>query len=141
MPFNQSAIAEMITACGAPAQTKGRRVWICDGANMMSAMNYFKDITGEEFNLLTLRPVQTGLLLKSVHDTLLGKKVTVTLRGGSSSSIDGPGNKHHGPPTLEILYAENLTLVPQFVNFPNKTTVEVKFSTRAEYARWAEYAA
>ena len=62
------------------------------------------------------------------------------MRGGSSSTVAGPGNPHHGPPTLEIQCAEALTLVPSFLGFPDKTIVEVKFSTRANAALWAEYA-
>jgi hypothetical protein len=139
MPIQQTAVADMIKACGPAAQTKGRRVWICDGANMMTAMNYFRDITGEEFDLLKLPTVPSGFKLKTVSQTIADKDVKVTLRGGSSSSIEAAGNKHHGPPTLEIQNAEALTLVPQFVGFPAKTIVEVKFSTRAEFARWAEY--
>jgi hypothetical protein len=133
-------VADMIKACGPAAQTKGRRVWICDGANMMTAMNYFRDITGEEFNMLALPTVPSGFKLKTVSQTILDKDVKVTLRGGSSSTVQSAGNAHNGPPTLEIQNAEALTLVPQFAGFPAKTIVEVKFSTRAEFARWAEYA-
>ncbi|TDL91034.1 hypothetical protein [Meridianimarinicoccus aquatilis] len=140
MPLNQSAVAQMITEAGQPAQTKGRKVWILDGGNMMTAMNHFKQITGEDFNMAALPTVASGFKLKTVSEAVLGTTVKVTLRGGSSSSIDGPGNKHHGPPTLEIQYAEALTLVPAFLGFKKKTVVEVKYSTRAEFARWADYA-
>lgn len=140
MPIQQTAVDEMIKACGLPAQAKGRRVWICDGANMMTAMNYFRQITGEEFDIMNLPTVASGFKLKTVSQTIGDKDVKVTLRGGSSSTVQSAGNAHNGPPTLEIQNAEALTLVPQFVGFPAKTIVEVKFSTRAEYARWAEYA-
>lgn len=139
MPINQSNVAELIKACGLPAQTKGRRVWINDGANMMTAMNAFRDITGQEFDLFRARTIDIGVKLMTVEEDINGKRVKVTLRGGSSSEVAAPGNAHKGPPTLEINNAEALTLVPQFLNMPGKTTVEVKFSTRAEFARWVEY--
>ncbi len=139
MPIDQTSVQEMIKACGQPAQTKGRRVWICDGGNMMTAINYFKQITGEEFDMLKLPTVASGFKLKTVAQEINGKDVKVTLRGGSSSSVAAQGNAHHGPPTLEIQCAEALRLVPQFLDFPDKTIVEVKFSTRAEFSRWVEY--
>ena len=75
MAIDQAAVAQLIKECGAPAQNKGRRVWICDGGNMMAAINYFRQITGEEFDMTRLPTVASGFKLKTVTETIQNKTV------------------------------------------------------------------
>lgn len=150
--INQDHIEDLLKLSN-PANMSGRKMWVHDGGNMMTAMNWFKKITGREFLLPipvggpgTAMPggaaQSTGVgALISHTEQIGGKDVTVTLRGGSSSTLDGAwGNPHQGPPTLEIQDARHLTGVPTcqpFASHAKKIIVEVKFTTRADQTRVA----
>jgi hypothetical protein len=86
MPINQSQIETMIQLSN-PANMSGRKMWVMDGANMATAVQWFRKITGVEFNLFTARQSPSGFRFLTIDDGDLGVKVT--LRGGSSSILDG----------------------------------------------------
>lgn len=146
--LNQGAIQDLLNLSN-PANMSGRKMWVFDGGNMMTAMNWFKKITGVQF----LLPIPIGGpggemptgaatdtksvgALQSYQGDVGDKAVTVTLRGGSSSTLDGAwGNPHNGPPTIEIADARNLIAVPTcqtFLKATKKVIVEIKFTTRAD---------
>ena len=132
-----------------PANMSGRIMCVFDGGTTLTAMNGFKHVTGVQF----LLPIPIGGpggemptgaatdtksvgALQSYQGDVGGKAVTVTLRVGSSSTIDGAwGNPHNGPPTIEIADARNLIDVPTcqtFLKATKKVIVEIKFTTRAD---------
>lgn len=88
MPINQHQI-EYLIQLSKPANMSGRKMWVKDGANMATAVQWFRKITGVEFNLFTARQTPSGFLFVTIEDNNLGVKVT--LRGGSSSVLDGAG--------------------------------------------------
>ena len=113
--INQNQIEDLLKLSN-PANMSGRKMFVHDGGNMMTAMNWFKKITGKEY----IPPIPIGgpggqvpegaakeVLNKGVkqfglcaHKETVGTgTLTVTLRGGSSSKLDGAwGNPHDGPP-------------------------------------------
>ena len=86
MPINQDQIETLIQLSN-PANMSGRKMWVMDGTNMASAIWWFRKITGVEFNLFTARQSPSGFRFLTIEDDTLGVKVT--LRGGSSSILDG----------------------------------------------------
>jgi hypothetical protein len=150
--INQDAIEDLLNLSN-PANMSGRKMFVNDGGNMMTAMNWFKKITGTAY----LPPIPIGgpgglvpvgaareVVDKGVkqfglcaHKEVVGLgTLTVCLRGGSSSTLDGAwGSPHHGPPTIEIFDARLLTLVPTcqpFLQAAKQVIVEIKFTTRAD---------
>ncbi|MCA9135615.1 MAG: hypothetical protein KDB00_02620 [Planctomycetales bacterium] len=53
--LNQGAIEDLLKLSN-PANMSGRKMWVHDGGNMMTAMNWYKKITGENF----LLPIPIG---------------------------------------------------------------------------------
>jgi len=173
--INQDHVQDMLNLSN-PANMSGRKMFVMDGGNMMTAINWFKKITGQPFlfpipvpvkvaggegyekrmpegaarvvdtpynyivdedgETRTVKDTHKGFVLASHADA----GVTVTLRGGSSSVLDGAwGTKHDGPPTIEIQNAQKLTNVAIIQRFNVKgkkgIIVEVKFTTRADQTR------
>lgn len=146
---------EKLLQLAKPVRMSGRKVWVLDEGNMMTAMNWYRKITGHRFVLpvpVRVADAETGAVTStlppgaalaapigalSTREDPDRKGVVVTLRGGSMSVLDAAtGNKHAGPPTLEVHNAQALAgLVPTFAPFAGmkkKVIVEVKFSTLAE---------
>ena len=94
MPINQGAIADLI-ALSNPANMSGRKMWVHDGGNLATAMRWFKKITGAEFDFIPKKPGEVGLRAARPTDsgfwflTVTEGKISVTLRSGSSSVLDG----------------------------------------------------
>lgn len=53
--INQDHIQDLLNLSN-PANMSGRKMWVNDGGNMMTAMNWYKKITGQEF----LLPIPIG---------------------------------------------------------------------------------
>ena len=127
------------------------RVFFIEKGNMMTAINYFKKITGEALSLqqLTSRKASGGFYLYTHKGRIGQKDVNVTVRGGSSSSVTSVRDVyiftkdyqllgHHsaetttpGVPTLDITNPGALGQVPRIVTCEGR--VEFKFTTRYEY--------
>lgn len=106
MPIDQKAVVDMVAAC-VETSNVGRKVYFCENGNLMTAMNYFRKITGQKFDLGI--PVggpgsaQHGVARTATFSSSQGPiksfqfnvykervgntDVTVTLRGGSSSPV------------------------------------------------------
>ncbi len=87
MPINQAELQTLISL-SKPINMDGRKTWVMDGGNFQTACWWFKKITGVEFNLLSAS-VRTskdgGFRFLTVQDG----DVSITLRGGSSTTLDG----------------------------------------------------
>ena len=110
MPINQAEINKMLSEC-VDTDNVGRKVFFCENGNLMTAMNYFRAITGQRFDLgIPLQPggaVAPGartatfsskdennrtiqvknFKFNTYGEQIGGTQVSVTLRGGSSSPV------------------------------------------------------
>ena len=139
MAIIQSNIEKVISSAGAPANTSGRKVWIMDGGNMMTAISDFKKMTGMHFDPNKARTSPQGFKFETLTERVNGADVTITLRGGSSSVIDTNHGPHAGPPTIEIQNAQVLGEVGAWAAYVkpgdgDKVIVEIKYTTRASSA-------
>lgn len=173
MPINQEEIGKMLSQC-IDAKNVGRKVYFCERGNLMTAINYFQKITGSSFDLgipsATDSSGSTGSVARtatfsspfgaikafqfnSYTDQVGGTKVTVTLRGGSSSPVkteryvltsgDDRGLTYYtedlpGVPTMEFQNASALTAVQEFQGIGDRI-VEIKFTTRSEFVSAKDY--
>ena len=151
MPINQQAINDLLARCE-DANNNGVKVYFCDDGNLMTAINSFRRITGQDFNFSTAVTTAGGFKLQNYQETINGAQVGVNLRGGSSSSVTterytmtAPGDKGltvsthdvNGVPTIDIINPAALTLVPAFMGLA--TRVEIKFTTRSEFVSAKPY--
>ena len=155
------------------ANNVSRKVYFCERGNLMTAINYFRKITGRSFDIgipaapgvggrpggartatssSPSRPVK-ALQFNTHSDQIGSTNVTVTLRGGGSSSPvttepyvltsgDDKGLMHYthdlpGVPTMEFQNAFALTAVDEFHGIGNRI-VEVKFTARSEFVSTKE---
>ena len=106
MPIDQSEIRNMLSQC-VDAKNVGRKVYFCERGNLMTAINYFRKITGRSFDIgIPPAPGVGGppgvartatfsspsgpvkaFQFNTYTDQVGGTNVTVTLRGGSSSPV------------------------------------------------------
>lgn len=141
MPINQDAVNSLIDN-SIPSETSNR-VYFVEPANLMTAIDFFKRITGQGVPSLTSMNVAAGGFFFHTHsENIDGSRVNVTLRGGSSSIVpisrtlctpSGDERSTYNLPgctTLDITNPEALSNVPRFSG--NATRVEFKFTQREE---------
>lgn len=106
MPIDQAQITLMLAEC-VDANNVGRKVYFCERGNLMTAMNYYRKITGQKFDLgiplapggqVPQGPARTATFssqagpvksfkFNTFSENVAGTNVSVTLRGGSSSPV------------------------------------------------------
>ncbi len=144
MPINQPQVETLVSLAN-PINMSGRKTWVLDGGNFQTACWWFKKITGVEFNLLEkvtnpdthqpasvtagpqMRVSPDGFLFLTVEDEGLG--ASITLRGGSSTTLDGawvppqntaPRSPAYGQPAMRYQDFEHRDLTKVPVKVKNK---------------------
>jgi|SRR4051794_13094140 hypothetical protein len=135
MPIDQAQITLMLAEC-VDANNVGRKVYFCEGGNLMTAMNYYRKITGQQFDLgVPLIPLAQGgqappatartatfsspagpvksFKFNTYSELVGGINVSVTLRGGSSSPVQTERYVlTSGDATGQTVYTHGLPGVP-----------------------------
>lgn len=145
MPINQNEISNLLSRASPSSQSD--RVFMVEGGNMMTAIDWFRRITGQALSLadLSRNKATGGFFIHTYNGTVNGAPVNVNLRGGSSSTITTEkhvllmtqGHQYLGEidsssttagcPTLDITNPQNLTLVPSVAHCQGR--IEIKFTT------------
>lgn len=157
MPIDQDQINRLLDI--STESTQSDRVFMIEGGNMATAIDWFKRITGQQLSLFDLTRAKAsgdtrakqsgGFFIHTYQGTVNGQQVNVNLRGGSSSSIVTErlvtlmtrdfrylGEAEYstttpGCPTIDITNPGALGAVPRIVNC--KGRVEFKFTTTFVY--------
>lgn len=149
MPIDQDQINLLLDI--ATPSTQSNRVFMVEKGNMMTAINWFTKITGQQLSLFDLirNKAAGGFFIHTYNGSINGQPVNVNLRGGSSSSITTErlvlimSNQYTardeiwtssttpGCPTIDITNPQNLGQVPRVVTCDGR--IEIKFTTTFQY--------
>ncbi|HEX4948704.1 MAG TPA: hypothetical protein VFZ34_18655 [Blastocatellia bacterium] len=148
MAINQGEINILLGQAASVPNTD--RVFFVEPGNMMTALHWFKRITGVELSLpqLTQRKAEGGFFFYTHQDNVNGVAVNVTIRGGSSSPVSTTREVYTythdyqplsntesqsvlpGVPTLELTNPQAMAEVPKFLTLNGR--VEFKFTNRTQ---------
>lgn len=148
MPINEQVINNLLD--NATPSNSSDRVYFVEPGNMMTAMSYFKRITGQQLGLDALsQKASGGFFVHTYNGMINGQQVNVNLRGGSTSDVTYTRLVHvlsvshqlvdaeetsqvaHGVPTIDITNPGALNGVPRLQNAQGR--VEFKFTNRFSY--------
>ncbi len=131
MPINQAQVQTLISLAN-PMNMDGRKTWVLDGGNFQTACWWFKKIAGVEFNLLSpsVRISSDGFRFLTVGDET---GASITLRGGSSTTLDGAWIASGNTAPKSPAYAQPAT---RYMDFANKDLRQEPVMVKDKPATW-----